>query len=591
MDIFSVITLIGGLAFFLFGMHVMSADLEKMAGGKLEHLLRKMTANPFVSLVLGAVITIAMQSSCATTVMLGGLVYSGIMEFNQTINVIFGANIGTTLTAWILSLSGIQSENVLVQMLKPANFSPILALIGMIMLMVSKSDKKKSIGSVFVGFAILMYGMTMMADAVSPLSETPQFSELLVRFNNPILGVLIGTVFTGIIQSSAASVGILQALSMTGSITFGMAIPIVMGQNIGTCVTSLLSSIGVSKNAKRVVVVHFSIKVIGTIICLSVFEGLNAIFHFAFVNTAVSPVTIAMVHTIFNVLITMMLMPFDKLLVRLSELVVPDKDRQEKQIEPFLDERLLSTPSVAIAECEHKTVIMADMAKQTIFDAIALFGNYSEKDAEQINESEEVIDLYEDKLGSYLVQLSGKALSTGDTNKISKMLHSIGDFERLGDHALNLCDSAKEVHEKKLRFSNEAMQELDTLTLALSEILTNTMRAFETGDLELASRVEPLEQVIDSLIETVKVNHVKRLQDGRCTIELGFILSDLLTNYERISDHCSNIAVCVIETSHSSFDTHEYLSKVKSADSTFAAEFQEYLKKYTLPEQPKPAET
>jgi len=586
MDIFSIITLIGGLAFFLFGMHVMSDNLEKMAGGRLEHLLRRMTANPFISLALGAAITVAMQSSSASTVMLVGLVNSGIMEFSQTINVIFGANIGTTLTAWILSLSGITSENVFVQMLKPQNFSPILALVGMLMVMIGKSDRKKSIGNVFVGFAILMYGMELMKNAVSPLSQMPQFADLMVKFSNPILGVLIGAVFTGIIQSSAASVGILQALSMTGSISFAVAIPIVMGQNIGTCVTSLISSIGTSKSARRVAMVHLSLNVIGTIVLLPILYLLNAFLHFAFLHEMVSPVSIAFIHTAFNMLITILLMPCSKLIARLAELIVPDRKNASvvAASEPFLDERLLSTPSVAIAECEHKCVIMANMAKQTIFDAIALFGSYSDKDAEQINADEEMIDLYEDRLGTYLVQLSGKALSTGDTNKISKMLHAIGDFERLGDHALNLCNSAKEIQEKRLHFSEEAMQELDTLTLALSEILTDAMQAFVTGNLTIASRVEPLEQVIDGLIETVKLNHIKRLQNGRCTIELGFILSDLLTNYERVSDHCSNIAVCVIETSHSSFDTHEYLYQVKHADSSFAEQFQAYFEKYQLPE-------
>lgn len=586
MDIFSVFSLIGGLAFFLFGMNVMSNNLEKMAGGKLELLLKKMTTNPFVSLFLGAAITIAIQSSSATTVMLVGLVNSGIMEFGQTINVIFGANIGTTLTAWILSLSGIESSNVVIQMLKPENFSPIIAFIGVLMIMLCKSDRKKSIGTVCVGFAVLMFGMDLMKNAVSPLAELPQFSELMVKFKNPLLGVVIGTLFTGLIQSSAASVGILQALSMTGSITYGMAVPIVMGQNIGTCVTSMISSIGTNKNAKRVAFVHIAVNAIGTIILLLVLVAVNSFVDLTIADRTVTPASIAMIHTVFNLAITVMLMPCGSLIEKLAVLAVPDKKgSQERKTHelPFLDARLISTPSVAIAECEHKTVEMANLSRQTIFDAIALFGNYTEEDAAQIRQDEDTIDLYEDKLGSYLVQLSGKDLSEGDTRKISKMLHSIGDFERLGDHALNLKDAAQEIHEKQLRFSDQAMKELETLTLALSEILTNAVNAFAAGDLNLASRVEPLEQVIDVLIETVKVNHIERLQSGKCTIELGFVLSDILTNYERISDHCSNIAVCVIETQHDSYDTHEYLHAIKK-NTDYEGQYQSYLRKYTLPE-------
>ena len=589
MDIFAVFSLIGGLAFFLFGMHVMSSNLEKMAGGKLELLLKKMTTNPFVSLFLGAAITIAIQSSSATTVMLVGLVNSGIMEFGQTINVIFGANIGTTLTAWLLSLSGIESNNLFVQMLKPENFSPIVAFIGVLMLMLGKSDRKRSIGTVLVGFAVLMYGMDLMKNAVSPLAEMPQFSDLMVKFTNPVLGVVIGALFTGLIQSSAASVGILQALSLTGSITYAMAVPIVMGQNIGTCVTSMISSIGTNKNAKRVAFVHIAVNCIGTVVLLVVLGVINAAFEIAIASRPVTPVSIALIHTVFNVAITVMLMPCGKLIEKLAVLAVPDKKGEKGEKErrphgaPFLDVRLLSTPSVAIAECEHKTLEMANLAKQTIFDAIALFGNYSEDDARQIRMDEDTIDLYEDKLGSYLVQLSGKDLSGADTQKVAKMLHAIGDFERLGDHALNLMDAAEEIHRKQLRFSDTAMQELDTLTLALTEILTNAIRAFATGDLSMAGQVEPLEQVMDDLIETVKLHHVERLQTGKCTIELGFVLSDILTNYERISDHCSNIAVCIIETQHNSFDTHEYLHSIKK-NADFESAYRFYLDKYRLPE-------
>lgn len=588
MNIFSIFSLIGGLAFFLFGMHIMSGNLEKMAGGKLELMLKRMTSKPIIGLMLGAVITIAMQSSSASTVMLVGLVNSGIMEFGQTISVIFGANIGTTLTSWLLSLSGIESNNLFVQLLKPENFAPLVAFIGIMMIMISKGDRRKSIGTVLVGFSILMYGMELMKDALSPLAELPQFSEMMVRFTNPILGVLAGALITGLIQSSAASVGILQALSLTGSITYGMAIPIVMGQNIGTCVTALISSIGVNKNAKRVSVVHVSVNALGTVLLLVLLYLVNAFVHIPFLEDAVSPVSIALIHSVFNIAITVLLLPCSKLIEKLAVLVVPDEKNAEKGAlvgALFLDTRLLSTPSVAVAECEHKAVEMAALSKQTIFDAIALFGSYDEKAAEQIKHDEDVIDHYEDKLGTYLVQLSGKELSKQDTQKIGRMLHAIGDFERLGDHALNLMDAAKEINEKKLHFSNSATRELETLTLALSEILTMSVQAFSNGNVEIAMQVEPLEQVMDDLIEAVKLHHIERLQGGRCTIELGFVLSDILNNYERISDHCSNIAVCVIETSHSSFDTHEYLHEVKSGtNANFDALYRSYLEKYRLPE-------
>lgn len=400
------------------------------------------------------------------------------------------------------------------------------------------------------------------------------------------LGVVVGALFTGLIQSSAASVGILQALSLTGSITYAMAIPIVMGQNIGTCVTSMISSIGTNKNAKRVAFIHIAVNCIGTVILLIILGLVNMFFDIAVADMPVSPVSIAMIHTIFNVAITVMLMPCGKLIEKLAVLAVPDKKGEKERrphAAPFLDARLLSTPSVAIAECENKTLEMANLSKQTIFDAIALFGHYTDEDAQQIRADEDVIDLYEDKLGSYLVQLSGKDLSGPDTRKVAKMLHSIGDFERLGDHALNLKDAAQEIHRKGLKFSDNAMQELDVLTLALTETLTQTMKAFASGDLVEAAKVEPLEQVMDDLIETVKVHHVERLQAGKCTIELGFVLSDILTNYERISDHCSNIAVCIIETQHDSFDTHEYLHTIKK-DAAFEDQYRTYPEKYHLPE-------
>lgn len=583
MDIFSVLKLMLGLTFFLFGMKVMSENLEKISGGKLEQLLKKATANPFVSLFLGAVITIAVQSSSATTVMLVGLVNSGIMQFSQTIYVIFGANIGTTLTAWIISMSSITSDSILIAMLKPENFSPIIAFIGIIMVMFSKKDKRRTIGTIFVGFAVLMYGMEFMTDAVSPLADLPGFDSLLVKFSNPILGVLVGTLFTAIIQSSAASVAILQALSLTGGITYGMAIPIIMGQNIGTCATSLISCIGTNAKAKRVAFVHLSINVIGTVICLSAFELLRLFVPMPFVDIPVNPISIAVAHSIFNILITAILMPCTKLLTRMTEFVIKDDSEKEKEENRFkLDELILRSPSVAVVECDNYTSKMSEIAYETLMDAFSLLEKYDPEVAERVDEHEKIVDAYEDNLGTFLVKLSPHAVSTSDSRRISKMLHVIGNFERLSDHAVNLKKVALEIDEKHIVFSEKARRELKTLTEALTEILTITTKAYETNDVELAARVEPLEQVIDSLISTIKVNHIERLQHGVCTIELGFVLSDLLTNYERISDHCSNVAVAIIEVVHDSFDTHKYLNGVKYGDADFNTLYDLFRHKYAL---------
>ena len=586
MNIFSVITLIGGLAFFLFGMNVMSGSLEKMAGGKLELLLKKMTANPIISLVMGAVITIAIQSSSATTVMMVGLVNSGIMDFAQTLHIIFGANIGTTLTSWILSLSGIESDAVWMQMLKPENFAPLFAMVGIVMTMVCKSDKKRSIGTVLVGFAVLIFGMNLMGEAVSPLADSPAFAQLMTKFNQPLIGLAVGTVVTGIIQSSAASVGMLQALSLTGSISYAMAIPIIMGQNIGTCVTAMISSIGTNTQAKRVAVMHISVNVLGTLIWLPLLTLTNAIFHFAFMDWAVSPVTIAMLHSVFNLLTTLVLMPFSKYLLKLAVWVVKEKGTavpgEELDAVPFLDERLLSTPSVAIQECNSQTCKMLELARENIRLAVQQFSHYSDSDQLLVLQTEEEIDAFEDRLSTYLVKLSAQALSQNDSHVISKMLHAIGDFERLGDHAVNLNKVAKEIHDKGLSFTQEAQAELNTLLQAIDEILTMTVTAYERNDTDLAARVEPLEEVIDQLIAKMKDQHIRRLQQGACTIEKGFIFSDILNNCERISDHCSNIAVAVIEVEHDSFDAHRYLQGVKYGNHEFNLIFQEYAAKYAM---------
>ncbi len=581
MDIFSVLTLCGGLAFFLYGMTTMSKSLEKMAGGKLERLLKRMTSNPFKSLLLGAGITIAIQSSSAMTVMLVGLVNSGVMELGQTIGVIMGSNIGTTLTAWILSLTGIESENVLINLLKPENFSPVVALAGIILIMGSKKQKRRDIGRIMVGFSILMYGMELMKEAVSPLADMPEFSSMLTAFNNPLLGVLVGAVFTGVIQSSAASVGILQALALTGSITYGMAIPIIMGQNIGTCVTALLSSIGVNRNAKRVAVIHISFNIIGTVVCLILFYGGNMIFHFGFMDAPTGAVGIAFCHTVFNVLTTVLLLPFSRQLEQLARRLVRTENKTEQFA--FLDPLLMRTPGVAISECVSMANRMGVLAHETMLLALEQLPAYSEERETQILTNEDKLDTYEDRLGSYLVEISQHGVSMSDIQTVSRLLHAIGDFERIGDHALNLQESAQELHEKELQFSDSAKEELHVLLEALRDIMDDAFHCFVEDDVQTALVVEPLEETIDQIIEEIRMRHIRRLQTGECTIQLGFILNDLLTNIERVSDHCSNIAVSIVEEKDGSLERHSYLHDVKEGGS-FSADVKRDLKKYRLPQ-------
>lgn len=583
MDIFSVITLLGGLAFFLYGMNVMSSGLEKLAGSKLEVVLKKVTSNKFKSLALGAGITIAIQSSSALTVMLVGLVNSGIMSLSQTIGVLMGSNVGTTLTAWILSLSGIESDNVFMKMLKPESFSPIIALIGVIMIMVAKHNRTKDIGRIMVGFSVLMTGMTMMSDAVSPLADSPKFSSLLTAFQNPIMGVLVGAVFTGVIQSSAASVGILQSLSLTGQITYGMAIPIIMGQNIGTCVTALISSIGANRSAKRVAVVHICFNCFGTLLFLPLFYLLHWIVDFAFVDMIIDPAGVALTHTIFNLLTTAVLLPFTKQIEKLTCLFVKDdkKEKKEKEKRALLDERLLATPAVAIEACRSVTIWMAELSKKSLQLSVGLLFDYNESIAGKIQKNEKRIDKYEDKLNAYLVQISKHSIASNDNRTVSKMLHCIGNFERIGDHAINIMESAHELHAKGICFSNDAAKELQTLCDALLEILGLAYQAFEKDDLEIAHQVEPLEEVIDTLNVELKNRHIKRLQNDACTVELGYIYQDLLTNIERVSDHCSNIAGILIEIDEQK-NIHKYLYKLKEDDVNFQASFHEYLDQYYL---------
>lgn len=584
MSIINIIMLFGGLAFFLYGMNVMSSGLEKMAGGKLESALSKMTDNLFKSMALGAGITIAIQSSSALTVMLVGLVNSGIMHFGKTIGVIMGSNIGTTLTAWITSLAGIESDNIWMSLLKPANFSLVFAFVGIIMIMLSKVQKRKDIGAILIGFAVLMAGMGLMGDAMEPLSEMPEFQEILVAFNNPILGVLVGAAFTGIIQSSAASVAILQSFAMAGGLSYGMAIPIIMGQNIGTCVTALISSIGVSKNAKKVAVVHISFNIIGTVVCLVLFYIANSIANFAFVNTDIDTFGIALVHTIFNIATSLMLCPFCKQLEKLANLIIKE-DVKSKEENPLgvLDDRLLTMPAFAISKCTAITIEMAQLANDNINRAIALMKHYDKKMVEKINETEALIDSYEDALGNYLIKLSNANLTEDENWQVTKLLHTIGDFERIGDHAINLLDTAQELHDKNISFSAETTREIEVITEALSEILYLTTEAFSEGDIERAKLVEPLEEVIDELVLQARAKHTKRIQQGNSPMVLGFILTDLLTNYERVSDHCSNVAVVLIEIDSKQLGTHQYLDRLKSTDNVaFADTYNMYLSRYQI---------
>lgn len=589
MNIYSILQLCGGLAFFLFGMHVMSGSLEKLAGGNLQKILKEVTSNPIKSLFFGAIVTIAIQSSSALTVMLVGLVNSGIMELAQTVGVIMGSNIGTTLTAWILSLSGIESDNLFISMLKPENFSPVIALIGVIMIMGSKKEKRKDVGIIMAGFAVLMYGMQLMSGAVSPLADMPEFTGLLTTFNNPFLGVLVGAVFTGVIQSSAASVGVLQALAMTGAISYSMAIPIIMGQNIGTCVTALLSSIGVNKNAKRVSIIHISFNLFGTAIGLVVYCIARYVVDLTLFNDSITPVMIAVFHSIFNVATTIILLPFSNSLVKIAKKLVTT-DNADGQV--VLDERLLLSPGLAVKECLEKTNEMAELARDSFKNALDLFDNYSDSKFDDIEVMEERLDYLEDQLDTFLIHLSGKDVSEDGNNEISKMLHAINDFERIGDHAINMAKLAKQIDDNNLEFSKNARKELTVLNNALREILTLTVEAFSKNDLTEAVKVEPLEQVIDDLTKEIRNHHIDRLQKGKCDSRLGVFLTDYITNCERASDHCSNIAVCLIQTHNSSFETHDYLNELKAGqEPAFVGQFTMYQDKYHLDEDYKKAKS
>lgn len=582
MDIFSLIMVAGGLAFFLYGMSIMSTGLERMAGGKLEKLLKSMTDNVFKSLLLGAGITIAIQSSSATTVMLVGLVNSGIMTIEQSVGIIMGSNVGTTLTAWLLSLVGLESSNMFLKLLKPENFSLIFALIGILLIMTSKKQKKKSIGSILIGFAILMYGMKLMSDAVAPLADMPEFAQVLTAFRNPLIGVLIGALVTGIIQSSAASVGILQALALTGSITYGMAIPIIMGQNIGTCVTSLISSIGVNKNAKKVSVVHISFNLIGTVVFMIIYSVCRGLLEVSLLESPINSFGIAVVHSIFNIGTTVILVPFNKLLVLIADFVIPGNGEDEEST-IILDERLLATPSIAISEANSAAAEMARIAKSEIIRALDIMVKYDEDKAEEIVHLENRLDSYEDAVGSYMVKLNGTQLSESDSLESNKILYAIGDFERLGDHGVNIMYSIRKAYEANLEFTDDAKEEIAVLVDAVKEIVYLATQAYIGNNIETAICVEPLEQVIDNIVFSMKSRHMVRLKEGKCSIDMGFILQDILLNCSRISDHCSNIAAAVIEIyERHSYDTHKYLNTVKSGDKIFDNLFEDYSEKYSI---------
>lgn len=581
MDIFSIINLLGGLALFLYGMSVMSQGLEKLAGGKLEGILRSMTSNKFKSLLLGLGVTAIIQSSSAVTVMLVGLVNSSIMTLEQSVGVIMGTNIGTTVTAWLLSLVGISSNNMFLKLLKPEAFSPIMALIGVLMMMASKSDKRKDAGSVMLGFAVLMYGMNFMSSAMEPLKDMPEFAKVLTAFNNPVFGILAGILVTAVIQSSSASVGILQALSMTSGLTYGMVIPIIMGQNIGTCVTSVISSIGVSKNAKRVAVVHIAFNIIGTIIFMVAFSIGHYLINFGFINKAVTPVDIAIIHSLFNIFTTVIIFPFAEKLVPISHKFVGGEEDNEMEV--FLDERLLFTPSIAVEEARAKTNEMVELAFQNFRDAITLSSGYNDELFEKIKNDEKLLDYFEDQLGSFNVSLAKVELSEKDSANVSMMLHSITDAERIGDHSLNIAESIYELHNKGLSFSGEARRELDILSAAVSEILTLAGKAILEMDAKTALKVEPLEELIDDIVEQIKANHIARLKNGVCTIELGFILNDILADIERVSDHCSNIAAAEIELKRNNLHMHQFVKDFKDKDSVeFTELYDEFSRKYSI---------
>ena len=578
MSIFNVFSLFGGLALFLFGMDTMGKALEKQAGGQLQKILSRLTDNPLKGFALGLIVTAIIQSSSATTVMVVGFVNSGIMQLHQAIGIIMGSNVGTTVTSWLLSLSGLEGDTLLIQMLKPSSFSPLLAFIG-ILLYMCRSERKKGIGTIFIGFAILMTGMSAMSAAVEPLENEPWFTNLFVQFSNPILGVLAGTILTAIIQSSSASVGILQALSSTGVITYGSALPIIMGQNIGTCATALISSVGTNKNARRAAMVHLYFNIIGVTIFLIGFYSLNSILHFSFVSDIIEPWGIAVVHSTFNLCTTIILLPFANVLEKLAILTIPDDAKEEKFV--LLDERLLNTPAVAAERARSATSDMAELARVGVLQAMSLTHSWNEELARKVAEEEKKVDKYEDAIGTYLVKLSSHELSHEDSKQVNTLLHTISDFERISDYSVSVLESAREIHEKTIAFSQDAREELQVLEDVVQDLLNRATEAFRKDDLHLAGKVEPMETVVNELVRAIKSRHIARLQAGSCSIEYGFVLDDLLTSYSRVCDHCSNVAVAQIEVAQDSFDTHAYLKDLRHGNAAEESEvFRRRLDRY-----------
>lgn len=586
MDIFAILAFLGGLAFFLYGMSMMGDGLSRASGGKMEKILEQLTSSKWKGVLLGAAVTAVIQSSSATTVMVVGFVNSGIMKLGQAVGVIMGANIGTTATSWILSLTGIEGGNVFMQLLKPSSFAPVLALVGAAMLLFFKSEKKKNVGTIMVGFAILMYGMDAMSGAVKPLADVPEFGNALMMFTNPVMGVLAGTIITAVIQSSSASVGILQALCATGSVTYGLAIPIIMGQNIGTCITAILSAIGANKNAKRAAAIHLYFNLIGTAVFMVLFYGINMVVRFDFLGDAIGPANVAVIHSIFNVFTTAILYPFSNMLVKLAKATVGnEKDGEPKELEvAVLDQRFLERPSFACEQAMEATRQMAELSRESFSLAVSLFDEYDEKKAQRVRELEDVVDKYEDHVGSYLVELSSRNLSDSDSRALSMMLHCLGDFERISDHSVSVMTAAQELYTKKLSFSEKGQKEMEIYSKAALEITNIAFGAFIEDDLRKARHVEPLEEVMDAIRNQVKERHVRRLQEGRCTIEMGFILSDICTDYERVADHCSNIAVYLLQRHDNSYDQHAYADVLRHGDNEeFKKECAMYREKYVLP--------
>lgn len=581
MSIFNILTLAGGLALFLFGMNYMGSSLEKLGGGKFESILEKMTNNRFKGLIFGTAITAIIQSSSAVTVMSVGFVNSGIMSLSQVTGIIMGANIGTTITSWLLSLTGIQSSNLFISLLKPSSFTPVLALIGIILYLFCKSDKKKNIGSIFLGFSVLMFGMEAMSGAVEPLKDVPEFTNLLIKFSNPVLGLIAGMLLTAVIQSSSASVGILQALTVTGSITIGTAFPIILGQNIGTCITALISAIGTSKNGKRTSVIHLAFNAIGVALAMALFYGSNAVFEFPFISNSVNAAGIAIIHSLFNIFATAVLFPFGNLLEKLSRFII--KDGKSGKTDALVDRKFLFSPSYAINKAIDECCKMGELAKNNIMLCLDFINDYSEVNDKKITENEKKLDNYEDKLQTYIMKISSMDLNIDEAVKISKLSHAIGNFERIGDYGINILKAKRKMQKGRINFSYEANYGIEVMSDAVSEIVEKSLKAFTDDNVELAKTIEPLEQVINNLNSKLRGMHAKRMQSGECSIENGILFFDIINSFERIADHCSNLAVCTIELSQKSYQPHSYLKIIKNVDNkTFSEVFQKYLEKYKL---------